>query len=1049
MPANSILAWWIKNPIAANLAMVALFVAGVMSYTFSIEKEPFPTVRLPIMDISMSWPGAGPREVEDQIIVRFEEAVKNVEGIKFVVSNAFEGRARVTVTGEERVDRRKFADDVREKINSVNGLPNDADKVIVTERTNREPMIRIALHGFASEEILNKVAQEIRREVGSLPLISLVNLTGETGDEVSIEISEDKLRYYQISFDEVANAIRNQSVNLSAGTIRSETESYKLSVRSRAEDQVDFADIIVRQTADGATLYLSDVAEIIDGPMQARRFSAFDGEPAILVDVMNSDYMNIPKMSASIQAYIERKTPHLPDGLSLTLWEDWNQAYQSRLNSIFSNAISGLLLVFVTLLLFLQPKIAFWVSMGIATAFSAAFWLLPSVDVSLNMISLFAFMMVIGIVVDDAIVIGESIHSAHENGFHGEQAAYMGVREVAKPVIFGVLTTIIVFIPMSMLPGSTAEFTRSIAMVVILALLFSLFESLCILPCHLKHLAEDKVKKENLLTRIQGVFAGFMRYMGDNLYVPLMNVLLRWRYMVVGLFVLCLFFSFKLLEDNYVKQSFEPKIEADTIRMTVSMPENASFERVQQVYEKMTAAQQKLAHEIAEQSGEDGNIAFAEHIFTRLWGTRIMSFIKLVPMENRAMDIDEATALLTEYIGDIPDAEEIDFKTTLNTRDPRIVFPILGENLDAMALASNELKEHMSTYKNVFMIRDSLDRGSKEIVMTLKPGAESLGINIREVSKQVRQAFFGQEVQRLPRAGGDARVKVRYSRSEREALDSIFNLNIRMRDGREVPLMSVINLEMKPGVSRIQRRDGKKIVWVWAEYGGSERAEVMKKIREEFIPEWRKRHPEITTDRGDSQRDKDEFVNQVIYLEGMAFIMCYILMAIAFKSYTQPFLIMSAIPFAYMGSVLGHWGHDVYYGAFSMLGILAASGVVVNDNLVLIDCLNKLRAKGYTPFASALEAGRLRFRPILLTSITTFIGLVPMLSGDNEQSKFLVPMVVSLAYGIVLATLVTLFFVPCLYLCGCDVKNKSLTVFKWWQNLDKAKPHSPPQNSTN
>ncbi|EWH09775.1 acriflavin resistance protein [Catenovulum agarivorans DS-2] len=1036
MPSNSLLLWWIRNPVAANLAMLLLMVAGALSYFYSVEKEPFPTVRLPIMDISMRWPGAGPREIEDQIVVRFEEAIKNVEGIKYTVSRALEGRAFVTVTGEEKIDRRKFADDIREKINSVNGLPNDADKVMVTERTNREPMIRIALHGMVDTATLNKVSREIRREVGSLPLISLVQVTGDSAEEVSIEISEEKLSYYQLSFDEVSDAIKKQSINLSAGVIRSETESYTLSVRSRAESQTEFEDLIIRRNGDGAVLRLRDVAKVIDGPIVGRWYSSFDGEPAVLIDVMNSDHMNIPKMSESIRQYIERKQKHLPQGLSLTIWDDWNNAYQSRLSSIFNNATMGLILVFATLLLFLQPKVALWVSIGIATAFSAAFWLMPSFDISLNMISLFAFMMVIGIVVDDAIVIGESIHAANEKGLSGEQAAYLGVKEVCQPVIFGVLTTVIVFVPMSLLPGSTAEFTRSIAFVVILALLFSLFECLCILPNHLKHLTEYSAhKRQSRLKKCQQQFANCLNYSATHLYQPAMRVLLNWRYLVVGIFILAFLASIKLLNDNHILQSFEPKIEADTIRLNISMPENTSFERVQQVHETLNRAQQKLNEHIAQLDLE--NNQFVEHVYTRIGNTNIRSFIKLVPMEHRAMDIDSATALLTEFIGDIPDAEEIDFKTTLNTRDPRIAFMISGENLDAMTLAAAELKEHIATYDDVFMVRDNLDRGSKEIVLTLKPGADAIGVNIREVSKQVRQAFFGQEVQRLPRAGGDARVKVRYSRSEREALDSIFKLKIRMRDGREIPLMSVVDLEIKPGVNRIIRRDGKKVVWIWAEYAGSNRAEVIDSVRKEFMPDWLKRHPEISTDRSGRNQDQQAFIDQVIYYEGMAFLVAYVLMAVAFGSYSQPLLIMSAIPFAFLGSILGHWGHSIYYGAFSMLGILAASGVVVNDNLVLIDKLNKLSRQGIKPFDAILQAGTSRFRPILLTSLTTFIGLVPMLSGDNEQSKFLVPMVVSLAYGVVMATLVTLFFVPCLYLVGVDIKRKTHAAFDWWSNLGK------------
>lgn len=1036
MPTNSILMWWIRNPIAANLVMLCLIVAGVMSYFLSVEKEPFPTVRKPIMDIRMNWPGANPRDVEDQIIVRFEEATKTVEGIKYVVSNAREGNARVSIYGEERVDRRKFADDVREKINSVNGLPSDAERPIVTERTNRDQMIRVALHGHVDELELNKVAREVRREINKLPLITGVGISGAVGEEISIEVSEQKLRQYNISITEVANAIRATSINQSAGRVQGETESFTLSIRNRAEGQFAFENLVIRHSNDGATLYLRDVAKVVDGLKASRRFSSFDGEPAVLVDVYNTDYMNIPKMSASVREYIAKKQSQLPDGLTLTIWEDWNDAYQSRLDTIFDSALSGLILVFTLLLLFLQPKVALWVSMGITTAFAAAFWLLPPMDVSLNMLSLFAFMMVIGIVVDDAIVIGESIHRKHELGLHGEMAAYEGVKEVFKPVTFGVITTMVVFAPMSFLPGSISEFTRAISIVVVLALSFSLFEALFILPSHLRHLPDDdKHNKPSKLAQLQSKVANLMRLMSDKLYAPLIARLVNYRYLVVVAFALIFALSVKLLNDSYVKESFEPKIEADTVRLNVTLPENVSFERLQQVMEQLEAGHAKLDEHI-KTLGATEETGIIAHRYSRISGSRITSYLKLVAYENRVMDTESVTKLLTEYIGEIPDAEEVEFKSTLNERDPRVSFMVQGEDINAIADAVKDLKNHMMTYDELFMVRDTLDKGSKEFVFNLKPGAETLGLNLKDVSQQIRQAFFGQQVQRIPREGGDSRVYVRYSRQEREAIDSIYDFKIRTRDNREIPLLSVVDVEIHPGVSRIQRRDGKKSVWVYAEFSGENRNALLKTIRSEFLIDWANRHPEVSTGGG-RNRNKDEFMETVYHYEGLAFLVSYVLMAIAFRSYVKPILIMSAIPFAFAGAIFGHLGHNVYFGAFSMLGILAAAGVVVNDNLVLVDCLNKLRDKGYSCIQAAQEAGRLRFRAIFLTSLTTFVGLMPMLSGDTEQAKFLVPMVASLSYGVVMATVTTLIFTPCLYLVGVDIGNGVKGLFEYWQKLDQ------------
>lgn len=1017
---KSLVAWWVKNPIAANLLMVTLIVAGLVSYFNGIEKEPFPTVKLAIMDVSMRWPGAGPRDIEDQIIIRFEDAVKNVEGIKNIISIANEGRARITIKGKERVDRRKFAEEIREKINSVNGLPADAERPVVTERTNSDEMIRIALHGHLDREILSGLSHQIRKEVAALPLISNVKLSGEGYHEIAIEITEQAMSIYDISIDEVSTAIKNTSINSSAGTVRDEAGVLMLSVRNRAEYQQEFEDIIVRQNANGASLYLKDIAIIKDGLSDTKYISTFNGETAILVDVMNSDYMDIPKMSKYVHDYVDKKNAQLPDGLKLTIWSDWNEAYQSRLSTIFSNALSGLILVFILLMLFLQPTIALWVTAGIATAFAASFALLPAFDVSLNMLSLFAFLMVIGIVVDDAIVIGESVHLENENGHHNEDAAIIGVSKVAKPVLFGVLTTMVVFAPMAFLPGSTAEFTRSIAIVVILSLAFSLFEALFILPSHLRHLKHKKANDEpSKLEKFQAKIANSLEVLNHRFYMPFITLCHQYKFTVIIVFVGALAIGISLLQNNYIKQSFMPQIADDKIRLIVNLPPTATHQRMLQVLSQIREGQQKLFDYV--ETFEKPNLV--EHDYTRVSGTRVVSEMKLVKFEDRAIDIQTATEQLQAFIGDIPDAEEIELKATLNTQEPRVGFNLNSTSIEALKEGITDFKAHIATYEGIFMLRDNLDKGSQEMVFHLKPGTETLGISLKDVTKQIKQAYFGQEVQRLPRIGGDVRVKVMYSRIERESIDTLQHLKIRTRDGREIPLMSVVDVELRSGIQRIIRRDGAKVGYIYAEYSGDDRESMIRDVKENFLPQWQKRHPQVQYGRGDRMQDEDEFMKTVIILEGLAIMVAYMLMAIAFRSYSQPLLIMTAIPFGFLGALLGHLIHDVSYGMFSMLGILAASGVVINDNLVLVDAINRFKAEGKNVKDSVMMACKLRFRPIILTSMTTFIGLMPMLSAQSVQAKFLIPMVVSLAYGVVAATIITLIFVPCLYCASCELSE--------------------------
>lgn len=1024
MKHGSILSWWINNPVAANLVMLILVVAGISSYLWGVEKEPFPTVKFLQMNVSIRWQGANPRDIEDQILVRLEDSVKNIEGVKEVYSQAGEGWGRVSVRGKERIDRRTFAEEVREKVASVNGLPADADRPVVREATNRNEMIRIALHGPLDELSMNKLARDIRKEIAALPLISSVSLQGDSDEEISIEISEDALRHFNMSFDEISNAIRESSVNVSTGVIRGETGAVQLSVRSRAEDRAAFEDIVLRKKNDGAELRLGDVAEVVSGLKEAYRVSAFDGEQAILLNVMNGDYMDIPRMSDSVREYITRRQKSLPENVQLTIWSDWNDAYQDRLSMLFWNALSGLGLVLLLLMLFLQPKIAFWVAAGIATAFAASFWLMPALDVSLTMLSLFAFLMVIGIVVDDAIVIGESIHRANERGFHDENAALVGVTEVAKPVTFGVITTMIVFAPMAFLPGVTAEFTRSISIVVCLALSFSLFEALCILPSHLRHLrhAEEKQQSTSALGRLQRRVSHAFERAVTRYYEPTIEWSLTHRYSVILAFIGCFSIAVSLINFNFVQQSFMPEIADDKIKVKVSMPEMTSRERMEQVMQQVNAGMDKLSAYAASLDTEETGLI--EHFYTELRSTRVSSQIKFVPEDQRAISIPEAANKLREFIDEIPDAEEIELSSTLNTVDPRIGYTLSSHNSEALANAVIDFKDHLATYEGVYLVRDNVDKGGVEYVFELKPGADALGLNIREVSKQLRQAYFGQEVQRLPREGGDTRIRVRYTKSERDSLQTLENMRVRTRDGSEIPLMSVVDIHIQPAVQRVERRDGYKVAYISAEYAGTQINEIKKAIAKDFVPEWRQRHPEVKEGMGRRGRGKDEFMKTVLRYESMAFLFAYVLMAIAFRSYFQPLLLMSAVPFGYMGAVVGHLLHGVEYGMFSMLGILAASGVVINDNLVLLDCINRLRAKGVPAWEAAKKAGRLRFRPIILTSLTTFVGLLPMLSAQSVQAQFLIPMVVSLAYGVLSATFITLIFVPCLYVVSARVGER-------------------------
>ncbi len=1015
MEKSSFFSWWIKNPVAANLAMLMLLITGVLSYCYFVEKEPTPTFPLPIMQVQFRWDGASPSDIEDQILVRVEEAVKNLEGVKEIKSNGWQGGGRVRVFAKERVDREKFSDGVREAVNAINGLPADADALIVKELNTSKSILSLALYGPVDEIIINRHAREIRRELAALSNVSAVETQGDRSEQIAIEIPEENLHLYNISFDEISKAIRNNSVNMSAGQIRSETGSVQLSIRGRAENKASFEDIVLRRSPEGAVLRLGDVANVVTGLGYSWSLSAFDGQSAVLLNVMSGDRMDIPATSKAVREYVNQKQILLPENLELDVWYDLNDAYTDRTSLLFWNAMGGLFLVVILLVLFLQLKVALWVSAGIATAFASSFVLMPLFDVSLTMISMFAFLMVIGIVVDDAIVIGESIHSENEKGSHGDLAALNGVTKVAKPVVFGVMTTMIVFAPMAFLPGTTSEFTRSISIIVCLALAFSLFESLCILPSHLRHLKKaDKKDEASTLASLQKKISGTFDRLIQQVYLPLINACLSHRLSVILFFIGLFSLAVLLVKWGFVKDEFMPEIVDDRIKLTIVMPESISQARGLQVLEQVDEGVSAL-RDYAQRTLSPDKTNIIQHTYSQLRGTTLITIIKLGPEDERGMDINQMANKLRELISDIPDAEEIEFKTTLNSLDPRLSFNISSTSNEALALAAIDLKTHLAKYEGVYLVRDNLDRGGIEYVFSLKPEAESLGLTLREVGSQIRQAYAGQEVQRLPQPGGDSRIRVRYPEQDRASLQTLERVRIRTSDGREIPLMSVVDITSQPGIQTVVRRNGVKVAQIRAEYAGNNIGLIKPKLKKEFLPDWKKRHPEVNWGSGTRWQEEEEFLNTVYKYEGIALLVIYMLIAIAFRSYVQPLLLMCSIPFAYMGAIFGHLLHGVDYGMFSILGVLAAAGVVINDNLVLVDCINRLRAGGENAWNAVKRAGALRFRAIMLTSITTFVGLLPLMSAQSVQAQFLIPMVVSLAYGVLAATFVTLILVPCIY----------------------------------
>jgi multidrug efflux pump subunit AcrB len=1015
-----IIAWWADNPIAANLLMVGILLAGVLGFR-AMEREAFPVFRTNQVQIEVTWPGAAPEEVEQQIVARIEQALNDLATVRLVYGTARESYGRLTVYTWPSVPIDRFLDEVKNTVDSVTSLPRDIEPPRVSRLQYRGEMIRVAVHGDLPEKQLVGLAEELRDEMQALPYVSIVELFGARREEVAIEVSEAALRRWNLSFQAVADAIRGSSVNRSSGRIRTPTGDVQLRARNLADTESDFGDIVIRQSADGGTVRVRDVARVVDGFEDEDILATLNGEPAVLLQAMTTDNMQVTRSSEAVHAWIDARSPTLPEGVDLHVWFDQADVFDSRMATIGQSAWLGLVLVFGVLILTLRPKVALWVTAGIGVAFMGTFAVLPANDVSLNIMSTFAFLLVLGIVVDDAIVVGESVHHhGHLAGDGTPATAASGAQAVSKPVIFAVLTTIVAFMPWFFLSGEDVQITRQLSIVITAALVISLIEAFLILPAHLRRLpARERGESLGRLARIQRAISDGIVAFAETRYRRFVDRCLHHRYLTASVFLAGFIVSVGVLSSGWVRFGFMPEVEAEMIYVNVELPTGTPYARALQILDQLQTAERALVDEVEAQSEASGGTGkLIEGWYTRSRRDSVLAIVKLAPPEVRDLSAKEAALRLRELIGEVPDADQIEVNYTMNDSTPRISFMLRGDDMDVLRAAADELKVRMASYEGTFYVRDNLRGETNELHLTLKPGAEKLGLSLAEISRQVRQAYYGEEVQRLPRETGDVKVMVRYPQADRRSLESLADFRVRTADGRDVPLFAVAEVEVARATQRIQRRDGERMISVTADVTSELRSEVRTDIEEHFIPELERRYPDITTGRFSDE--EEIFYSEIRSLYAVALFVMYALIAVAFRSYWLPLLIMTAIPFAFMGAVYGHVLFGVAMALFSFFGIGAAAGVVVNDNLVLVDYAQRLRAQGRDAMEAMVEAGVLRFRPILLTTVTTFVGLMPIMAERSTDAAFLKPAVLSLAFGVLFALAVSLLLVPALYCIGDD-----------------------------
>jgi multidrug efflux pump subunit AcrB len=1033
------IAWMAQNSVAANLLMMLIVVTGVVSIT-SIPQEVFPESSLDAVQVQVAYPGASPEEVEDSIVRRVEEQIEGIEGIRRVTSVASENVGIVTVELQLDTDVLSTLDEIKAEIDRITTFPDNAEEPTVTELTSRRQVLQIAVHGQAEEVALKELANRIKDDLVTLDNVSYVSINGVRDYEISIEVSEASLRAVGLSLGDVAMAVRRGSLDLPGGRVQTRGEEIMIRTEGQNYTAADFADIVVLARPNGALVRLGDIATVRDAFEDADLITRFDSEPTALVEIYRTADERVLDIVEEVLDYLDALRPTLPEGISVDVWQNDAKLLKSRYELMLKNGMAGLILVVLALGLFMNTRLAFWVSAGIFISFLGTFTVMVYLGVSINLISLVAFILALGIVVDDAIVIGENIFAEQERGELPVAASVKGTIRLARPVVFAVLTTVAAFSPLLLVPGVIGKFMKNLPIVIITVLLLSLVESLLILPAHLSHLnvVRDGSKKNPVVAFIERIQEAVARFVDWNINGPLDRTLkfcTRHYGLVIVSAISGVLLSIGLIASGWVKFSFFPDIEGENVIVRLEMPEGTSIEQTAKVASMIELAGRDVAKRLQEGLPES-HPPVVRHVFTSVGSrpslanrgpttgmvpTLLQSNVAEVNfelLEAEFRDLSAATfeAEWREAAGPVPEARSVQFQSAIFGLGKPIQIELSAPSAEVLNRAVERLKDELNQFAGVFEVEDNQTLGKKEVKLELRPQARTLGIALDDLARQVRAAFYGDEALRIQRGRDEIRVMVRLPAGERDALSDLQNFRIRTPSRAEIPLAEVATASFGYSPSSINRRDRRRVTTVTADLNEDivTAQEVVDALEATILPVMLSDYPGLRATFEGEQREQAEILESLKRGFVVALFVIYALLAIPFRSYWQPFIIMSAIPFGVIGAILGHLIMGLSVGILSLFGIVGLSGVVVNDSLVLIDYINQGRRDGLSIQDAVVQAGRVRFRPIILTSLTTFLGVLPLILERSLQAQFLVPIAVSLGIGILFATFIVLVLVPSL-----------------------------------
>lgn len=1048
---KGLLGWFASNHVAANLLMILIIAGGILTI-FSIKMEVFPEFSLDLISVMVPYRGASPEDVEKGVCLRVEEAIAAVDGVKRMTSTASEGIGTTLVEVEEYADTQQVLDDIKAEVDRIITFPQETEKPVISEITTRHKVIIVVVYGDASETSIKKLAEMVRDDLTVMDNISQVNVTGVRPYEISIEVSEQNLRRYSLSFDEVARMVSSSSLDVPAGSVK--TAGGEILIRTEGQKYFgrEFEEIIVLTKNDGTKIRLADIATVTDGFEDTDLYTIFDGKRAALIKVYRIGEQGALDVANTVKKYVAEKKKDMPQGVTLALWEDDSEILKSRMNLLKKNAYIGLILVFLCLTLFLDLRLAFWTTMGIPISFLGAFWFLPFFDVSVNMISLFAFIMALGLVVDDAIVVGENIFTYRQQGMNGTKAAIKGAKEMAIPVVLAVLTTAFAFIPLAYMTGVLGKILRVLPIVVTSVLAISLTEALLILPAHLSSsfsLGDNFIFR--FIDRIRIWVSGRLDLFVNGRFTAFVTWAVKWRYVTLSTGIAIFLLTMGLVTGGYIKFTFFDPVEADNMVATLTMPQGTPVEQTDEIIKRIEKAVKQVRDET--DSGRQGAASIIKHISATVGAHPMLESrgpstaegyapssahlaevnVELLSSEQRG-DIS-SRALKNrwkEIVGEIPGVSSLKFISEIASIGEDINVELSHTEFAVLVEAAEDLKSTLYEYSGVSEIADSFEPGKAELKLKLNDNGRMLGLTLSDLARQVRQGFYGAQAQRIQRGRDDIRVMVRYPKKERKSLADVENMRIRLPDGTEIPFKAVAEVKHGRSFATISRVDRRRVVNVSADVDEkiANAGDINEDLRIRVLPLLMRKFPALQYRFAGAQRERKESLGSLRVNFLIAMLAIYGLLAVLFKSYAQPLIVMSAIPFGIVGAVWGHilmgfaFGTTFNLSILSLFGIVALSGVVVNDSLIMIDLINRERKGSIELHRIIRDSATRRFRPIMLTTLTTFFGLAPMLVERSLQARFLIPMAISLAFGVMFATLITLFLVPSLYMILEDIKNR-------------------------